>query len=80
MYLAVSSGAVSLALVREEDDVQWPIYHTSKYLLNAKTRYQEIEKLGPSPHGGCTKIKTLVLSPHHRGANQVPVKTSLSKN
>ncbi|KAL5548397.1 hypothetical protein UlMin_003628 [Ulmus minor] len=45
LYLAVSKGAVSSALVREEDGVQWPIYYTSKYLLDAETRYPEIEKL-----------------------------------
>ncbi|KAL5549382.1 hypothetical protein UlMin_004613 [Ulmus minor] len=45
LYLAVSKGAVSSALVREEDGVQWPIYYTSKSLLDAKTRYPEIEKL-----------------------------------
>ncbi|KAL5581592.1 hypothetical protein UlMin_014034 [Ulmus minor] len=33
------------ALVREEDGVQWPIYYTSKSLLDAETRYPEIEKL-----------------------------------
>ncbi|KAL5551148.1 hypothetical protein UlMin_001324 [Ulmus minor] len=45
LYLAVSKGAVSSALVQEEDGVQWPIYYTSKSLLNAETRYPKIEKL-----------------------------------
>ncbi|KAL5576836.1 hypothetical protein UlMin_018535 [Ulmus minor] len=45
LYLAVSKGAVSSALVGEEDGVQWPIYYTSKSLLDAETRYPEIEKL-----------------------------------
>ncbi|KAL5582066.1 hypothetical protein UlMin_014508 [Ulmus minor] len=45
LYSAVSKGAVSSALVREEDGVQWPIYYTSKSLLDAETRYPEIEKL-----------------------------------
>ncbi|KAL5540593.1 hypothetical protein UlMin_043542 [Ulmus minor] len=45
LYLAVSKGAVSSALVPEEDGVQWPIYYTSKSLLDAETRYPEIEKL-----------------------------------
>ncbi|KAL5556880.1 hypothetical protein UlMin_039116 [Ulmus minor] len=45
LYLAVSKGAVSSALIREEDGVQWPIYYTSKSLLDAETRYPEIEKL-----------------------------------
>ncbi|KAL5568387.1 hypothetical protein UlMin_024962 [Ulmus minor] len=45
LYLAVSKGAVSSALVREEEGVQWPIYYTSKSLLDAKTRYPKVEKL-----------------------------------
>ncbi|KAL5577018.1 hypothetical protein UlMin_018717 [Ulmus minor] len=45
LYLAVSKGAVSSALVREEDGVQWLIYYTSKSLLDAETRYPEIENL-----------------------------------
>ncbi|KAL5564424.1 hypothetical protein UlMin_027588 [Ulmus minor] len=45
LYLAVSKGAVSSTLVREEEGVQWPIYYTSKSLLNAETRYPEVEKL-----------------------------------
>ncbi|KAL5539174.1 hypothetical protein UlMin_044787 [Ulmus minor] len=45
LYLAVSKGAVSSALVREEDGIQWPIYYTSKSLLDAEIRYPEIEKL-----------------------------------
>ncbi|KAL5548489.1 hypothetical protein UlMin_003720 [Ulmus minor] len=45
LYLAVSKGTVSSALVREEEGVQWPIYYTSKSLLDAETRYPEVEKL-----------------------------------
>ncbi|KAL5542852.1 hypothetical protein UlMin_010562 [Ulmus minor] len=45
LYLAVSKGAVSSALIREEEGVQWPIYYTSKSLLDAETRYPEVEKL-----------------------------------
>ncbi|KAL5572570.1 hypothetical protein UlMin_022167 [Ulmus minor] len=41
LYLAVSKGVVSSALVREEEGVQWPIYYTSKSLLDAETRYPE---------------------------------------
>ncbi|KAL5545437.1 hypothetical protein UlMin_005124 [Ulmus minor] len=42
LYLAVSKGAMSSALVREEEGVQWLIYYTSKSLLNEETRYPEI--------------------------------------
>ena len=34
VYLAVSSGAVSAALVREDEGVQKPVYYVSKSLLD----------------------------------------------
>ena len=45
IYLAVSDRAVSAVLIREEDKVQWPVYYVSKVLLDAETRYSEIERL-----------------------------------
>ena len=45
MYLAASSAAVNVALVREEDKVQKPIYYTSRSFRGAKERYPSMEKL-----------------------------------
>ena len=45
LYLAVSEEAVSATFVRKEENVQWPVYYVSKKLLDAKTRYPELEKL-----------------------------------
>ena len=45
IYLAVSEGAVSAVLVREEDGKQFPVYYVSKSLLDAETRYTQLEKL-----------------------------------
>ena len=45
LYLIVSEEAVSAALVRKEGKVQWPVYYVSKKLLDAETRYPELEKL-----------------------------------
>ena len=45
LYLAVSEYAVSGALIREEEKVQWPMYYISKRLVDAETRYLEIKKL-----------------------------------
>ena len=36
LYLAVTSHAVSLALIREEDKVQRPMYYTIKALRGAE--------------------------------------------
>ncbi|XP_024035603.1 uncharacterized protein LOC112096410 [Citrus clementina] len=44
LYLAISDRAVSSVLVREEEGVQYPIYYTSKALLDAETRYPPLEK------------------------------------
>ena len=45
LYLAVSSAAVSAALVREEDGIQKPVYFTSHALRGAEERYPQLEKL-----------------------------------
>ena len=42
IYLAVSEGAVSAVLVREEDGKQFPVYYVSKSLLDAETRYTQL--------------------------------------
>ena len=45
LYLAVSDFATSVALVREWDRVQQPIYYCSRALRGAEERYSKIEKL-----------------------------------
>jgi len=45
LYLAVSSSAVSIALVWEDSGIQKPVYFTSKVLHGAEERYPRIEKL-----------------------------------
>ena len=45
LYLAVSSAAVSAALVREEEKVQKPVYYVSRALRGAEERYPLMEKL-----------------------------------
>ena len=45
LYLAVSEYVVLGALIQEEEKVQWPVYYISKWLINAETRYPEMEKL-----------------------------------
>jgi ribonuclease HI len=45
VYLAVSEHAVSAAIVREDYNVQKPVYYTSKTLDGAESRYLPLEKL-----------------------------------
>ena len=45
LYLAVTEYEISGALVWEENKVQWLVYYISKQLVDAETRYLEMEKL-----------------------------------
>ena len=45
LFLVVSTAAVNVALVREEDKVQKPVYYTSRALHGVEERYPPIEKL-----------------------------------
>ena len=45
LYLVVSSTAISMALIREEDKVQKPVCYASWALRGAKERYPPMEKL-----------------------------------
>ena len=43
-YIAVASHAVSLVLIRVDDDVQRPVYYVNKSLHEAEVRYLPLEK------------------------------------
>ena len=69
LYLAIYEEAISVALAREEEKVQWPVYCVSEKLLDAVTRYSELEKLalalmvaskklGPYFHAHSIKVLT----------------------
>ena len=45
LYLAVSPAAISVALIREEEKVQKPVYYASRALHEAEERYPPTEKL-----------------------------------
>ncbi|XP_058099796.1 uncharacterized protein LOC131244165 [Magnolia sinica] len=45
LYLAVSNAAVSSVLIREHEGKQFPVYHVSKALVPAETRYPSLKKL-----------------------------------
>ena len=45
LYLAVIEYEISGAPVMEENKVQWSVYYISKRLVDAETRYLEMEKL-----------------------------------
>ena len=43
-YIVVAPHAVSLVLLRVDNDVQWPVYYLSKSLHEAEDRYLSLEK------------------------------------
>ena len=45
LYLAVSSAAVNAALIKDEDQMQKPMYYANKGLRGAEERYPLMEKL-----------------------------------
>ena len=45
LYIAVSQAAVSVALVRDEEGSQRPVYFISRAFQGAKERYPRMEKL-----------------------------------
>ena len=57
LYLAVSSMAVSAALIREENRVQKPVYYISRALRGAEERYPLLEKLAFALVTAACKLK-----------------------
>ena len=45
LYLVVSDFSTSVALVRERDRIQQPVYYCSRALRGAEERYPKMEKL-----------------------------------
>ncbi|KAM1268624.1 hypothetical protein ACFX2I_000855 [Malus domestica] len=45
IYLSVSTSVVSSVLIRNDGNVERPVYYVSKDLQDAETRYSNIEKL-----------------------------------
>ena len=45
LYLAVSSTAMSAALIREEGKTQFPVYYVSQAFQGVEAKYPRIEKI-----------------------------------
>lgn len=75
LYLVVSEYLVRGVLIREEGSSQSPIYYVSKRLLDAETRYTNVEKLVYAlilisrklrPYFQAHKVKVRTAYPHVR--------------
>ena len=45
LYLVVSNTTVSSSLIREEENIQKPVYYTSQAFQGAKVNYPRMEKI-----------------------------------
>ncbi|KAM1774846.1 hypothetical protein ACFX12_044171 [Malus domestica] len=72
IYLSVSASAVSSVLIRNDGNVEQPVYYASKALQDAETRYSNIEKLALALVMSARKLRPyfqahsiIVLTNHH---------------
>ncbi|XP_022855637.1 uncharacterized protein LOC111376864 [Olea europaea var. sylvestris] len=79
MYLAVSETTISSVLVLEEDEKQLPIYYVSKALLDAETRYSQLEKLALSLVSAARKLRPYFQSHSVVVMTSFPLKQILHK-
>ena len=70
-YIAVTSYAVNLVLIRVDNGVQWPVYYVSKSLHEVEVRYVPLEKAILAVVLGTRKL------PHYFQAHTVVVLTQL---
>ncbi|XP_050289605.1 uncharacterized protein LOC126727727 [Quercus robur] len=70
-YIAVAPHAVSLVLIRMDNDIQWPVYYMSKSLHKAEIRYLPLEK------AILAIIRVTRKLPHYFQAHTVVVLTQL---
>ena len=79
LYLAVSEYAISGVIIREEEKVQWPVYYISKRLIDAETRYPEIEKLALALIIASRKLRPYFHSHTIRILTNYPLRQVLQK-
>nr|XP_023909274.1 uncharacterized protein LOC112020937 [Quercus suber] len=79
LYLAVSSTAVSAALIREEDKKQLPVYYVSQAFQGAEFRYPKIEKITFALIVASRKLRQYFQANPILVMTDQPIKKSMSK-
>nr|XP_023882263.1 uncharacterized protein LOC111994609 [Quercus suber] len=79
LYLAVSSTAVSAALIREEDRKQLPVYYVSQAFQGAESRYPKIEKITFALIVASRKLRQYFQANPILVMTDQPIKKSMSK-
>jgi hypothetical protein len=68
--------AVSASLVREEDEMQKPVYFVSKALHGAGKKASPDREAGIRPHSGFKETPTLLSCSHHLSPHRIPTPKS----
>nr|XP_023904367.1 uncharacterized protein LOC112016094 [Quercus suber] len=79
LYLAVSSTAISAALIREEDRKQLPVYYVSQAFQGAESRYPKIEKITFALIVASRKLRQYFQENPILVMTDQPIKKSMSK-
>ena len=77
--MAVTEYAISGALVKEEEKVQWPVNYISKRLIDVETRYPEMEKLALAFVIASMKLRPYFHSHAIRVLTNYPLRQVLQK-
>ncbi|XP_052197235.1 uncharacterized protein LOC127804415 [Diospyros lotus] len=75
----VSEDALSAALVREEEEVQYPVYYVSKRLVDEETRYTLMEKLAYCLVTASRKLRPYFQAHQINVLTKYPLKQILQK-
>ena len=62
MYLSVGDTSIASVLVQKHDGQEWVVFYLSRRMLDAETRYPEIEKLCLCLLFTYTKLHHILLS------------------
>ena len=79
LYLAVSVTAVSVALIREEDKTQLPVYYVSQAFQGVEAKYPRIEKIAFALIVASRKLRPYFQANPILVMTNQPIKKSMNK-
>ena len=62
MYLSVGDTSIASVLIQKHDDQERVVFYLSRRMLDAETKYPEIEKLCLCLFFTCRKLRHILLS------------------
>ena len=79
LYLAVSNTAISSTLIREERNIQKPVYYTSQAFQGAKASYPRMEKIAFALLVACKKLHPYFQAHHIVVMTDQPIRKMMNK-